>query len=834
MDHTFLEKWDVPTDFSYAPVYSWVWNGPVSKEETDTQLAEFVRLGIRAFYIIPEPKSFRPTAIPTLLEPDYLTDEYFEAYRYALEQAFALGMTAWIYDEGGWPSGGACGKVLLEHPELARQVLDCRQVTVPAKTIYTMTAGTLSAFLPDGRQVAEGDIFETDTIVEEYYVKRLFFNAPGYPDFPDLTQKESADAFIDITHNGYKKYLKEYFGNKITAIFTDEPEAPRPIPFRRELEELYEQRYGESVRPYLSVMLKSRLGQETDISENAAQAMIRWYDLCSSEFCNNFLLAEKQWSNENGMAFIGHLNGDDIPMGSVRSASYHLLRALRCFDVPAIDVIWRQIFPAEKREVEGEITCENRFFPRYASSAAAQTGNDRSATESFGVYGNGLTYEQMRYTIGFQTIRGINVINPMLIPYNRKGFHLAGELPAFCEKYACFGDLKHFNRYIERLCYLSCLGERKVSAALYMPMNDFWSGVNVEKISDSYEKAGFELEEAGVYFDIFDDDVMRDCDEKELQNGVIAMGKARYTHVVIPPCTYMPMKTKERLEQFISAGGTVYAVGNAGDILGAIVVDDCRNVLKPEWEFEQEYRFLRTYTRTLDCGNMTLIFNQSFKKETVAVKTDEDLLLFDITLGQCRTLKAIDGKVRFTLQSGETVGIMQANESGTTKKERALLLDGKYWFRKTKQFCIGEMTAECYDLQEEEQSVQLGDWRTVVGNDFSGSGVYKTTFARPEEIRDTLTLDLGTVYHSCEAFLNGESLGVRVMSPYRFEILPDTLKEENVLEIRVSNSVANEFRYTKEFDKWAKWQLTRYFALSKEFDNDALVGGLLGPIQLYY
>ena len=58
---------------TYAPVYSWIWNAPVSREKTDRQLEEMCRMGIRAMYIIPEPKGFRPTTMPTLMEPEYLT-----------------------------------------------------------------------------------------------------------------------------------------------------------------------------------------------------------------------------------------------------------------------------------------------------------------------------------------------------------------------------------------------------------------------------------------------------------------------------------------------------------------------------------------------------------------------------------------------------------------------------------------------------------------------------------------------------------------------------------------------------------------------------------------
>ena len=89
----------------YAPIYSWVWNYICTKERIDAQLDEMQRLGIRAFYIIPEPKEFRPDAMPTELYPDYLTREFFESVAYALNSGRERGMYTWIYDEGGWPSG---------------------------------------------------------------------------------------------------------------------------------------------------------------------------------------------------------------------------------------------------------------------------------------------------------------------------------------------------------------------------------------------------------------------------------------------------------------------------------------------------------------------------------------------------------------------------------------------------------------------------------------------------------------------------------------------------------------------------------------------------------
>ena len=107
----------ISPDVSHAPVYIWVWNDICTREIIDEQLKEMQRLGIRAFYILPEPKDFRPDSMPTNLSPDYLSEEFFELCSYAIDKGTSQGMKCWIYDEGGWPSGGACGKVVKDHPE---------------------------------------------------------------------------------------------------------------------------------------------------------------------------------------------------------------------------------------------------------------------------------------------------------------------------------------------------------------------------------------------------------------------------------------------------------------------------------------------------------------------------------------------------------------------------------------------------------------------------------------------------------------------------------------------------------------------------------------------
>ena len=831
-----LERFVSP-GVEYSPVYCWNWNAPVTKEETDRQLDEFSRLGIKAFYIIPEPKSFRPASIPTMLEPDYLTAPYFEAYKYALESAFRRGFVAWIYNEAGWPSGGACGKVLLKNPHLARRCLRSREVKLSAGEAYNMSSDAVAAFVFGNRMIESGYVPKEDITAVEYYSHRMFFERPGIPDFPDLTRSESTDAFIESTHEGYKAYLEEYFGNGIQAVFTDEPTAPRPTPFYPELMEEYERRFGESIIPYLPAVLKNVVPNEKE-----ALARIRWFDMCSEIFCKNYLLREKEWCNKNGLEYIGHMDIDNIPNGSIVGGNFNLMRALRCFDSPGIDVIWRQIFPGEPIVFDDDWNnrnCDNKFFPRYASSAAAQIGADTVISETFAVYGNGLTFDQMRYVIGFQAIRGINVFNPAIISYGREGFLLAGLGPQFSENYACYRDLKYFNEYTERLCYVLSLGERCVNVALYLPIRDMAAGICEDEISDKFDRTGFELEKAGIYFDIVDDDVFLECDKHSLSLGKISMGNASYDTIIIPSGSFISDEAKVILSSFANVGGKLYTIGELG-IEGAVCVKDCKELLTPSLSYTYTRGEPRLFERKVENGRIVAIFNEDIKNkcEISVFAGDENVYILDLTNG---VLKRADRKgevVSLSLEIGETVVLFFSDDVLSVHESKdynnIITLNGNLTFKRTNQLIIGDMRAESVDIIEDEKEVIFGDWRQFVGEEFSGSGIYKMTFFAPDDIRGRAMIDLGKVCYSAEVTLNGVSLGTKIMPPYTFEFNAEILKNENVLCIRVANSVANAFTYTASFDKWASWQLSPFSEKQRAFDKESFSGGLIGPLTLKF
>lgn len=796
-----------------APVYSWIWNGPVTREETDRQLLEMQSLGIRFIYIIPEPKLFRPLTIPTFLEPDYLTPAYFEEFKYAMVRARELGMHAWLYDEGGWPSGGACGKVVLEHPEYAARVLSVRSITLSANTPYAPAEDTIGAFINVTEPVDKGATFASDTDISEYFIENKLCDPKGRPtaDIPDITLAGATDEFIRLTHEGYKPYLEELFPDTISAVFTDEPTAPRPL-MRDDLIEKFETRYGYSILPYLPYIRRL-----AEAKGDAAEALISWYDLCSEEFCSNYLLKEKKWSNEHGLCFMGHLDIDHIPGGSVKGGTFNMMRALRCLDVPGVDAIWRQIFPCE-RTTMGQVTLgDNGFFPRYASSAAAQVGGRYALTESFGVYGAGLSYDEMRWTLGFQAIRGINIFNLMLVPYRRKGANMTGELPCIIPEQTHFAHLKTFNEWAERVSYLASLGKKICDVALYLPIRDTYCGGETEsRAANSFTEAGKALERMHVDFDVIDDDVLRTAD---LSCGRIKMGNAEYRTIVIDKSFNIHPEARIALEGFEAAGGSVISFEEIP-------------TLSPDVKFISDSQNMRVMRRELQNGSLVLIFNESFEKESISVDLEgKKHYLISPEDGGAR--EYTDGDV-LTLEAGEIVGFISTGEPLFVRNETEYTSElalTDFTIARDERFVIGYMEYERERYNDDPISATLGDWRGVVGEGYSGSCIYRTTFSGIPEGK--VRVDLGDVKYVAELFINGRFYGKKIMKPYVFDV-DLTPEDTNTLEIRVTNTPANEYNTTHSFDKWQRFQLTPYHDKAIEFHKDSLPSGLFGPVIIRY
>ena len=93
-------------------------------------------------------------------------------------------------------------------------------------------------------------------------------------------------------------------------------------------------------------------------------------------------------------------------------------------------------------------------------------------------------------------------------------------------------------------------------------------------------------------------------------------------------------------------------------------------------------------------------------------------------------------------------------------------------------------------------------------------------------------IDLGSVCYSASVTLNDHPLGTVLAPPYRLSIPKGLLREENTLEITVTNTPANQFVHTGFFDRWTIPQISPYFERTRTMARDSVAGGLYGPVRI--
>ena len=774
----------------FYPSFSWQWASPLSKEEIKRQLDLYAANDVKLLYILPLPKEFRPNTMPTNLEPDYLTDGYFEMYRYAAEYAIKKGMQLWLYDEGGWPSGSACGLVLKNKPHLHYRVMEKREVSSP----YTPGAGALAAFC-EGKRISEG--FESDKSITEYY------HRPAETIFPNISDAETVDEFIRLTHEQYKMHIGHMFGKSITAVFTDEPHTER-LGYPQGFEEKFRERYGYDMLDHLPELY---IDPDLDVDDAAKKIRIDYTDLLAEVFAENFFLKCRTWCRENNMLFTGHLNGEHVTLDK-KQGFHHILRQLRCFDMPGIDTIWRQVFPGQ----------ENHFFPRFAGSAANQAGNPYTVSESFAIYGAGLTFDQMRYVMLYQMSRGINMINIMSIHYSFDGLERKGARPAFMPLLPTWRHLKDYCGYTARMSYLMSLGVPENRCAVYMPMTDLWSGGDHAYAAvKSFDNTVFALEARHSPCDIIDDDFLETA---KIENGALVTGTASYTSVVIPNNVTVTEASKKVLNAFKSVGGLVVGTEDVDQVERGAEIEGVKvNLAK----------------RRVENGMIYLVTNEHTDTDTIKVKFKESGNIYEID-AMHSILYTYEGEP-LTLASGEGKVFFVTDEKYEAKARRTFtkgeITVNDYEIRRESEFIIGDFTFEKHEIDEEYKVAKPGDWCELYGESFSGTVLYRMKF-NLDEIPEAIEIDLGKIGYSCDITLNDNPLGTVCFAPYKLTAECEMLKNENEIIVRVCNTPANQYTTTKWLDEIPKNIIGPYHDIAKQFEHDTLASGLLTPVIIRY
>lgn len=801
-----VKKFRFP-DSEFYPGYFWVLNAPMSEENLLAMLHDMNDHGAKTICIHPSPANWSKLSMAS---PDYLSPEYLELMDKVHAEAERLNMHSYFYDEGGFPAGTSVGRVLESDPEKF------------------------------SRKFAEKDEKSGKFVIkDEYNSDYAYFYPPK--GFPNLLEKGVGERFIEESHEILKTALGKYFGKTILYTFDDEPALPgyfhtRSLGWCSDFGEEFFKRKGYRVEPFFAEIAGTP--RKSD-SVEVLQHRIDYCDVRSELFVERFLNPLRDWARQNNLASGGHLGGEHVPEGNLYFCYGHIMRALRAMDLPGVDIIWRQIFPEMRKKHKKVIIQKNTFdnidtaakdapFTKYASSVARQAGHCNVMSEDFAAYGAGLTPQVMKFVIDHQLVRGANHFVFSNIPHGYQGRLLSGGCRPKFGKYHPFWewfDMIHL--YIARYSSLLRMGKADVGTLVYFDIRSVWCGGDTMKAAVKHHYASAkELLQKQIDFDFADDDALA---SGKISGGKFTVGKMVYKTLVIPPTQWMDKKAAAKVEKFRNAGGKVISAAEISS-------------LEPTLKLTPASPYLRVAKRCHGKETLYFITSESPRPVKCSLHIPE--------AGEIHFFNAWDGKRYRIDRQNEGVkwefgafgsaafvvnpaGKADADYPYFTCGRKCLKLTDNWTLRPVRKCCFDKDDYSIVTLDEDARPVTLGDWRGVMGDWFSGEGVYKVEFDSPSD--DPAQLDLGEVKYVCEAILNGRMLGRAFSDEAKFFTDGILKKGKNVLEVRVVNTPANSVhdpevvRYWKEHHPHSEYQ-----DMNCAFEVESFESGLYGPVTIRF
>lgn len=90
--------------------------------------------------------------------------------------------------------------------------------------------------------------------------------------------------------------------------------------------------------------------------------------------------------------------------------------------------------------------------------------------------------------------------------------------------------------------------------------------------------------------------------------------------------------------------------------------------------------------------------------------------------------------------------------------------------------------------------LNIGDWGNMEGlRAYSGSAWYRKTVSLTSSEGKRIILDLGRVVSTAEVYVNGEKAGLKMHSPWQFDISPYVKSGDNRIEVLVHNTAGNHY-----------------------------------------
>ena len=641
-------------------------------------------------------------------------------------------------------------------------------------------------------------------------------NTGSHRNYINMTEEASCRLLLDAVYEPHWQHYAGDFGKTIAGFFSDEPELGNGPMYAKDnfLGTNQDLPWGEAMEKEVAAALGENWMRQLYLlwqeGEGAAQVRCKYMDVLTGRVRSAFSQPVAAWCRDHGVQYIGHVIEDDGQHCRTGSSLGHYFRGLQYQDMAGIDDIGGQVYP----QGEDEPTVNFMHMPRngefyhyglatLARSAAAiehrKQGN--AMCEIFGNYGWSEGVRLEKYLADHFLVRGINYFVPHAFsgkefpdPDCPPHFYAHGHNP----QYRHFGELMG---YMNRAATLTSSGIHEVPVAILYHGEAEWA----DKDAMPFEKPLRALYDHRIDCHTVPADIFTEPEHYHTAIGnPLRVNQQRYQALVVPECRYLCEAAAEGLAKLTEAELPVFfvnrlpeAIAETGEPIPEILrtaacipLENLREavarvlagipVLTPE---NHRIRLLHVH------GDTELFFavneGERLYEGDLRLPAEGNCFLYDPWHNRCHRADIHGGSVHLTLEPLKSLFIVlgdceQLTDIPCFEGNSTQLIT---WQRSR---CEGSR----YPEFGETKPVSLPDNVAPEDPKFSGFLRYETNF--PGKPGQEVLLEISDAEEGVEVFLNGQSLGIQIAPPFRYDLTDTVLAGENKLAIEVATTLERQ------------------------------------------
>jgi len=504
------------------------------------------------------------------------SEEKWEAFISGVTQAKEAGMSLWLYDELGYPSGTAGGITLRDHPEWEAQGLFIAEAT--------STGDTVTLQLPPGKLMSatafptkEGDIDPARAVDLAANVRdgvltwqpaegawhvmaitqdRLFEGTHAAVSLHDnkpyinLLMAEPTARFLEVTHDEYARHLGDDLGEWFVSTFTDEPSLMsrffKPMPYRvlpwsPGFAGEFQERRGYDIEPLIPTLVAHSAGCE--------KTRYDFWLTVAELVSENYFGQIQDWCREHNFASGGHLLLEE-PIADHVPFYGDLMRCTRRLDAPSIDCLTS--IPAE---VPWHVA-------RMAASAGELNGTSVTMCET--------SDHSQRYRPAGDT-RPVRVVTEDEIRGTCNRLMLGG-INTITSYYSFDGldtqQMRRLNDWIGRCCTMLRGGRQVTELAVLYPVESIWprfrpakqgstdspEAIRVQTVFNTVSQSLFQAARDFTYID------SETIAGARVQDGRLGHRDLSWGVILLPCADTLPLAAWQRSREFWQQGGVIISL----------------------------------------------------------------------------------------------------------------------------------------------------------------------------------------------------------------------------------------------------------------------------------